>query len=93
MKCTRIKKKPKSYLIMYYDHRALLTVHFSNGSIKTTDKLDFTMYKNTDEVNPRKKHRRILVRRFILCTSSTPISDDFFRFSGDLGSAVLSLGC
>lgn len=41
----------------------LFTVQFSNGSIKTTDKLDFTMYKNRDEINPRKKHRQILVRR------------------------------
>lgn len=40
----------------------VVLVQFSNGSIKTTDKLDFTMYKNTDEINPRKKHRRILVR-------------------------------
>lgn len=49
----------------------VFTVKFSNGSIKTTDKLDFTMYKNTDEINPRKKHQRILVRhkrRFILGT-------------------------
>lgn len=46
----------------------VFTVQFSNGSIKTTDKLDFTMYKNTDEINPRKKLRRLLVRnkrRFI----------------------------
>uniref|UniRef100_A0A671UER9 RNA polymerase I subunit E n=1 Tax=Sparus aurata TaxID=8175 RepID=A0A671UER9_SPAAU len=34
---------------------------FSNGSVKNADKLDFTMYKNTDESNPRKKSRRILV--------------------------------
>ncbi|KAI3353241.1 hypothetical protein L3Q82_019785 [Scortum barcoo] len=39
----------------------LLTVRFSNGSVKNAEKLDFTMYKNTDESNPRKKSRRILV--------------------------------
>ncbi|CAG11183.1 unnamed protein product, partial [Tetraodon nigroviridis] len=43
------------------DSDKVAIVQFSNGSIKTTDKLDFTMYKNTDEINPRKKHRRILV--------------------------------
>lgn len=71
----------------------IFTVQFSNGNIKTTDKLDFTMYKNTDEINPRKKHQRILVRlkrRFIL---GTTISGDLFMCSCDLGSAVLSLGC
>nr|XP_046269206.1 DNA-directed RNA polymerase I subunit RPA49 [Scatophagus argus] len=36
-------------------------VQFSNGSITNADKLDFRMYKNTDESNPRKKNRRILV--------------------------------
>ncbi|XP_029948924.1 DNA-directed RNA polymerase I subunit RPA49-like [Salarias fasciatus] len=36
-------------------------VRFSNGNVKNEDKLDFTMYKNTDENNPRKKSRRILV--------------------------------
>ncbi|XP_036950371.1 DNA-directed RNA polymerase I subunit RPA49 [Acanthopagrus latus] len=36
-------------------------VQFSNGRVKNADKLDFTMYKNTDERNPRKKSRRILV--------------------------------
>uniref|UniRef100_A0A667YQM6 RNA polymerase I subunit E n=1 Tax=Myripristis murdjan TaxID=586833 RepID=A0A667YQM6_9TELE len=34
---------------------------FSNGSVKNADKLDFTFYKNTDESNPRKKSRRMLV--------------------------------
>lgn len=41
----------------------LLTVRFSNGSVKNADKLDFTMYKNTEDSNPRKKSRRILVRK------------------------------
>ncbi|XP_038569453.1 DNA-directed RNA polymerase I subunit RPA49 isoform X2 [Micropterus salmoides] len=36
-------------------------VRFSNGSVKNGDRLDFTMYKNADESNPRKKSRRILV--------------------------------
>ncbi|XP_034043393.1 DNA-directed RNA polymerase I subunit RPA49 [Thalassophryne amazonica] len=38
-----------------------LIVRFSNGSVKNTDKLDFTTYKNTDEKNPRKKNRRLVV--------------------------------
>ncbi|XP_049428666.1 DNA-directed RNA polymerase I subunit RPA49 [Epinephelus fuscoguttatus] len=36
-------------------------VRFSNGSVKNAGKLDITMYKNTDESNPRKKSRRIMV--------------------------------
>ncbi|XP_068178489.1 DNA-directed RNA polymerase I subunit RPA49 [Antennarius striatus] len=36
-------------------------VQFSNSNIKNADKLDFTMFKNTDENNPRKKSQRILV--------------------------------
>ncbi|KAL7405094.1 hypothetical protein ABVT39_023759 [Epinephelus coioides] len=36
-------------------------VRFSNGSVKNAGKLDITMYKNTDESNPRKKSRRIVV--------------------------------
>ncbi|XP_033830392.1 DNA-directed RNA polymerase I subunit RPA49 [Periophthalmus magnuspinnatus] len=36
-------------------------VQFSNGIVKDPDKLQFSMYKNTDERNPRKKNRRILV--------------------------------
>ncbi|XP_026158678.1 DNA-directed RNA polymerase I subunit RPA49 [Mastacembelus armatus] len=36
-------------------------VRFSNGRLKNADKLDFAMYKNTDENNPRKRSRRILV--------------------------------
>uniref|UniRef100_A0A3Q1C7C1 RNA polymerase I subunit E n=1 Tax=Amphiprion ocellaris TaxID=80972 RepID=A0A3Q1C7C1_AMPOC len=35
-------------------------VRFSNGSVKNPDRLDFSLYKNTDETNPRKKSRRIL---------------------------------
>uniref|UniRef100_A0A3Q3WC12 Uncharacterized protein n=1 Tax=Mola mola TaxID=94237 RepID=A0A3Q3WC12_MOLML len=34
---------------------------FSNGNVKNADKLDFTMYKNQDESNPRKKNQRILL--------------------------------
>ncbi|KAF7666237.1 hypothetical protein LDENG_00114670 [Lucifuga dentata] len=36
-------------------------VRFSNGSVRNAEKLDFTIYKNTDDSNPRKKSRRILV--------------------------------
>ncbi|CAK6972249.1 DNA-directed RNA polymerase I subunit RPA49 isoform X1 [Scomber scombrus] len=36
-------------------------IRFSNGSVKNAEKLDFTMYKNADESNQRKKSRRILV--------------------------------
>ncbi|XP_041790051.1 DNA-directed RNA polymerase I subunit RPA49 [Chelmon rostratus] len=43
------------------DSDKAVIVQFSNGSVKNADKLDFTMYKNTDERNPRKKNRRILV--------------------------------
>ncbi|XP_051940519.1 DNA-directed RNA polymerase I subunit RPA49 [Hippocampus zosterae] len=34
---------------------------FSNGGVQNAEKLHFTMYKSADEVNPRKKTRRILV--------------------------------
>ncbi|XP_059194240.1 DNA-directed RNA polymerase I subunit RPA49 isoform X1 [Centropristis striata] len=37
-----------------------IIVRFSNGSVKNADKLDFTLYKNADESNPRKKSRRIM---------------------------------
>ncbi|KAM4751489.1 LOW QUALITY PROTEIN: DNA-directed RNA polymerase I subunit RPA49 [Anableps anableps] len=36
-------------------------VRFSNGCVSNADNLDFSMYKNTDEKNPRKKSRRIVV--------------------------------
>ncbi|XP_028269000.1 DNA-directed RNA polymerase I subunit RPA49 [Parambassis ranga] len=36
-------------------------VRFSNGCVRSEDKLDFTMYKNADNSNPRKRSRRILV--------------------------------
>ncbi|XP_076027176.1 DNA-directed RNA polymerase I subunit RPA49 [Genypterus blacodes] len=36
-------------------------VQFSNGSVRNAEKLDFTLYKNTDQSNPRKKSRRIVV--------------------------------
>ncbi|XP_023274973.1 DNA-directed RNA polymerase I subunit RPA49 [Seriola lalandi dorsalis] len=42
------------------DDKAVI-VRFSNGSVRNADNLDFTMYKNTDENNPRKRSRRILV--------------------------------
>ncbi|KAM9362979.1 DNA-directed RNA polymerase I subunit RPA49 [Symphorus nematophorus] len=43
------------------DSDKAVIVRFSNGSVKNADKLDFTMFKNADEKNPRKKSRRILV--------------------------------
>ncbi|XP_044047609.1 DNA-directed RNA polymerase I subunit RPA49 [Siniperca chuatsi] len=43
------------------DSDKAVIVRFSNGNVKNADKLDFTMYKNADESNPRKKSRRILV--------------------------------
>ncbi|XP_061568025.1 DNA-directed RNA polymerase I subunit RPA49 [Cololabis saira] len=36
-------------------------VRFANGCVNNEDKLDFTMYKNTEENDPRKKRRRLLV--------------------------------
>uniref|UniRef100_A0A8C2WAU2 RNA polymerase I subunit E n=1 Tax=Cyclopterus lumpus TaxID=8103 RepID=A0A8C2WAU2_CYCLU len=39
---------------------SFLTVRFSNGSVRDADKLDFTMYKNADGKNPRKKRQRIM---------------------------------
>ncbi|KAK6324422.1 hypothetical protein J4Q44_G00037640, partial [Coregonus suidteri] len=36
-------------------------VQFSNGNLRNTEQLDFSFYKNIDETNPRKKHRRMLV--------------------------------
>ncbi|AWP05670.1 putative DNA-directed RNA polymerase I subunit RPA49 isoform 2 [Scophthalmus maximus] len=41
--------------------RWLGAIRFSNGSVGNADKLDFSLYKSADEVNPRKKSRRILV--------------------------------
>lgn len=40
-----------------------LTVQFSNGNLKHAEQLDFAFYKHTDEEHPRKKSRRMLVRR------------------------------
>uniref|UniRef100_A0AAZ3R1C8 RNA polymerase I subunit E n=1 Tax=Oncorhynchus tshawytscha TaxID=74940 RepID=A0AAZ3R1C8_ONCTS len=37
------------------------TVQFSNGTLRNTQQLDFSFYKNVDETNPRKKNRRLLV--------------------------------
>ncbi|XP_070683983.1 DNA-directed RNA polymerase I subunit RPA49 [Pempheris klunzingeri] len=42
------------------DSDKAVIVRFSNGSVKNADKLDFTMYKHTEENNPRKKSRRIV---------------------------------
>ncbi|CAJ1052159.1 DNA-directed RNA polymerase I subunit RPA49 [Xyrichtys novacula] len=42
------------------DSDKAVIVRFSNGSVKNASKLDFTMYKNTDEQNPRKRGRRIV---------------------------------
>lgn len=39
-----------------------ITVRFSNGSVKNANKLDFTMFKKTNEINPNKKSHQILVR-------------------------------
>lgn len=39
----------------------IFLVQFSNGSVKNTNNLQFALYKNMDERNPRKKSRRILV--------------------------------
>ncbi|XP_027139087.1 DNA-directed RNA polymerase I subunit RPA49 [Larimichthys crocea] len=36
-------------------------VQFSNGCVRNADRLDFSMYKSTDEKNPRRKNRRMLV--------------------------------
>ncbi|XP_015231731.1 PREDICTED: DNA-directed RNA polymerase I subunit RPA49 [Cyprinodon variegatus] len=36
-------------------------VRFSNACVNHAEQLDFSMYKNTDEKNPRKKSRRIVV--------------------------------
>ncbi|XP_015201010.2 DNA-directed RNA polymerase I subunit RPA49 [Lepisosteus oculatus] len=35
-------------------------VQFSNGKLRNADLVDFTLYRNTDLSNPRKKNRRIL---------------------------------
>ncbi|KAK3507509.1 hypothetical protein QTP70_027441 [Hemibagrus guttatus] len=36
-------------------------VKFSNGQVKTTDQLNFRLFKHCDEANPRKKIKRIVV--------------------------------
>nr|XP_057935637.1 DNA-directed RNA polymerase I subunit RPA49 [Doryrhamphus excisus]XP_057935646.1 DNA-directed RNA polymerase I subunit RPA49 [Doryrhamphus excisus] len=43
------------------DSDKAVIVRFSNGNVQKADKLDFIMYKSTDEVNPRKKNRRMMV--------------------------------
>ncbi|XP_042171664.1 DNA-directed RNA polymerase I subunit RPA49 isoform X1 [Oncorhynchus tshawytscha] len=42
------------------DDKAVI-VQFSNGTLRNTQQLDFSFYKNVDETNPRKKNRRLLV--------------------------------
>lgn len=72
-----------------------LTVRFSNGTVKNVEKLDFTMYKNADERNPRKKSRRILVRKFPDCFSKTTIRQCCSAFSTFMSVFYffLCLGC
>ncbi|NWH18759.1 RPA49 polymerase, partial [Grus americana] len=36
-------------------------VQFSNGRLRRSDSMRFTVYRNKDRAHPRKKHRRILV--------------------------------
>ncbi|KAM7008956.1 DNA-directed RNA polymerase I subunit RPA49 [Tautogolabrus adspersus] len=43
------------------DSNKAVIVRFSNGNVNNANNLDFTMYKNADENNPRKKSRRIVV--------------------------------
>lgn len=38
-----------------------LTVQFSNGKLQNPDNMRFSLYKNKDSTNPRKKSQRILV--------------------------------
>uniref|UniRef100_A0A452GKK0 Uncharacterized protein n=1 Tax=Gopherus agassizii TaxID=38772 RepID=A0A452GKK0_9SAUR len=35
-------------------------VQFSNGKLRNSENMDFTLYKSKDTTNPRKKHQRIL---------------------------------
>ncbi|KAI4832218.1 hypothetical protein KUCAC02_015192 [Chaenocephalus aceratus] len=42
------------------DSDKAVIVRFSNGNVQNAEKLGFTMYKNADEANPRKKSRRIM---------------------------------
>ncbi|XP_061832997.1 DNA-directed RNA polymerase I subunit RPA49 [Nerophis lumbriciformis] len=43
------------------DSDKAVIVRFSNGNVQKADKLDFFMYRSADEVNPRKKPRRMMV--------------------------------
>ncbi|KAM4584216.1 DNA-directed RNA polymerase I subunit RPA49 [Odontesthes bonariensis] len=43
------------------DSDKAVIVRFSNGCVQNADKLDFTIFKNTDETNPRKRSMRIVV--------------------------------
>ncbi|KAI5087765.1 DNA-directed RNA polymerase I subunit RPA49 [Silurus meridionalis] len=42
------------------EERAVI-VKFSNGQVKNIDQLNFQLFKHSDDVNPRKKHRRMVV--------------------------------
>uniref|UniRef100_A0A452GK65 Uncharacterized protein n=1 Tax=Gopherus agassizii TaxID=38772 RepID=A0A452GK65_9SAUR len=37
-----------------------IPVQFSNGKLRNSENMDFTLYKSKDTTNPRKKHQRIL---------------------------------
>lgn len=41
----------------------VIVVKFSNGHVKNAEQLDFQLLKHADGVNPRKKNRRIVVKR------------------------------
>ncbi|KAJ1204648.1 hypothetical protein NDU88_000088 [Pleurodeles waltl] len=43
------------------DGQKVPLAQFSNGTLQSSRTVDFTLYKNKDEANPRKKHQRILV--------------------------------
>ncbi|KAM9770865.1 DNA-directed RNA polymerase I subunit RPA49 [Menidia menidia] len=43
------------------DSDKAVIVRFSNGCVKNADKLDFAMFKNADETNPKKRSRRMVV--------------------------------
>ncbi|XP_062285326.1 DNA-directed RNA polymerase I subunit RPA49 isoform X1 [Scomber scombrus] len=58
---SNLKEPVLTYLTLMGGVSTESAVRFSNGSVKNAEKLDFTMYKNADESNQRKKSRRILV--------------------------------
>ncbi|KAL1023948.1 hypothetical protein UPYG_G00049410 [Umbra pygmaea] len=53
--CTVVRCKEES------ENDQAIIVRFSNGILNKTEQLDFSFYRNIDEVNPRKKLRRLLV--------------------------------